>query len=405
MELKIDLPDKFQFLLNKKSRYKAVYGGRGSGKSESIARALIVLSLQKKIRILCAREYQSSINHSVHKLLGDLIDKYNLHPYFIITNHYIKSINGSEFIFKGITNDPLQIKSLQGVNLAWIEEAEKVTAESWDILTPTIRSQDSEIWVSFNPADKNDPTYIKFVLQPSEDTIAVKVNYYDNPFFHQTALVSEMEYDKKFNPEIYQNKWLGEVKQLTDALIFKGKYEVREFETADLNDVFQNRFFFGMDFGFSQDPSFLVRCYIQDNCLYVDYEASGVGIEMQQIKPFLLDKIPESHKWPIIGDSARPETISYIRNQGYNIKGCEKGKGSVEDGIEYLRGFEKIIIHSKCKRLTEEFGFYSYKVDRISGDILPVIVDKYNHGIDALRYSLNDYINNKSSAVRVIELW
>jgi len=400
--MQIKIPTKFQFLLKEKSRFKVAYGGRGGGKSENIARALLILALspknifdKKAIRILCAREYQSSITDSVHKIFSDIINQYELHSYFTITKSSIKTVNGSEFIFKGISNDPLQIKSTSGIDICWVEEAEKVSSESWNFLTPTIRNENSEIWVSFNPNDKNDPTYKMFVENPLPDTIAVKVNYYDNPYFDKSPIKNEMLYDREHNPELYQNKWLGEVKQLSDALIFKGKYKIKEFETPSTDKIQDNRFFFGVDFGFSSDAFAVVRCFIVDSELFIDYEAGGVHIPIVDLYKYI-DKIPESKKWLIYGDSSRPETINHIRmTDGYNINPCDKWKGSVEDGIEHLRGYKQINIHPRCKNLIDEFSLYCYKVDKTTGEVLPIIVDKYNHYIDALRYSLTNRIKKK----------
>jgi phage terminase large subunit len=397
--MKIDIPDIFNFLLTKNSRFKVVYGGRGGGKSESIARILLLLSLKPQslfkkdsIRVLCAREYQSSIADSVHKIFTDIINLYELNNYFIITKSSIKTVNGSEFIFKGISNDPLQIKSTSGVDICFVEEAEKVSSESWNFLTPTIRNEGSEIWVSFNPNDKNDPTYKMFVANPLPDTIAVKVNYYDNPYFDKSPIKNEMLYDREHNPELYKNKWLGEVKQLSDALIFKDKYKIKEFETPNVD-----RFYFGADFGFNPDPFAVVRCFIFDNELFVDYEAGGVNIPITELHRHI-NMIPLANKYPIYADCARPETINHIKiTDGYNIKPCEKWKGSVEDGIEYLKGFKIINIHPRCRNLIDEMGLYSNKTDRLTNEILPIIVDKYNHYIDALRYALSPYIKKRTS--------
>ena len=398
MDLRI--PKIFSFLLEQKSRYKAVYGGRGGAKSESIARAILILALNPRIlfdkdsiRILCCREYQSSIADSVHRLLVDIIKKYELFDYFTITKTNILSSNGSLFIFKGISNDPQQLKSTVGIDLCFVEEAEKVSSISWDYLTPTIRNPNSEIWVGFNPNQREDPTYQMFVENPLPDSICVKVNYYDNPYFEDTPLLKEMLYDKENNPELYQNKWEGNIKQISDAIIFKDKFVYKDFETP--KNIFQNRFFYGIDWGFSNDPLAIIRCCISDNELYIDYEAGGIGIEMEQYAG-LIDTVPDSKKWIIYADNARPESISYVRRQGYNISACEKGKGSVEDGIAYLRDFKMINIHTRCKQLYNEMCLYSYKVDRITNEPLITPVDKYNHYIDALRYSLSPYIKKQA---------
>jgi PBSX family phage terminase large subunit len=327
--MEIQIPSKLQFFLKDKSRFKCVYGGRGSGKSESIARSLIVKSLQAEERILCAREFQISIADSVHKLLTDVIYAHGLDSMFEITKASIKSCKGSEFIFKGIRNNINEIKSLQGISICWVEEAQKVSENSWDVLIPTIRKKESEIWVSFNPDVKDDATYKRFVENKPIDCISVLCNYYDNPFFENTELLREMEHDKQFRPEVYQNKWLGQNKQNSEALIFKNKYEVKDFITADLKDVFENRFFFGCDWGFSNDPCALVRSYIQDNILFIDQEAGGVGIEFEQL------------------NSAKKQAESEMSSTVSLYK-------MVKERLQNIRELEKTIKH--LYKLEEELG-------------------------------------------------
>jgi phage terminase large subunit len=152
----------------------------------------------------------------------------------------------------------------------------------------------------------------------------------------------------------------------------------------------------GADWGFSTDPTAITASFIEKDCLYVTYEAGGVGVELDHI-PHLLNSIPNdlAKKWPIKADCSRPETISHIKGKGYNITPAKKWGGSVEDGIEYLKNFMKIYIHSRCKNTADEFRLYSYKVDRITGDVLPIVVDKHNHYIDSLRYALDGYIKHK----------
>lgn len=205
----IMLPPKALFLLTNRSRYKVLYGGRGSGKTFSIALSLIILALQRKIRVLCARQIQASIADSVHRTLCDAIEHIKCRNFFKITENSIKSNNGSEFIFKGIKNNVSEIKSLQGINYCWVEEAENVSEESWEILTPTIREEGSEIWISFNPRMKSDSTYQRFVTNPPWDCISVEMNYMDNPFFPK-VLRREMEECKTLNEARYRHIWLGE---------------------------------------------------------------------------------------------------------------------------------------------------------------------------------------------------
>jgi phage terminase large subunit len=404
-EANIKLPKQLMFLLDEKARYKVAYGGRGGAKSHSFARALILKSLEGKKRILCTRDFQNSMADSVHKLLDDLISEYSLDAYFTVTKTNIVSCTGSEFIFKGLERSIKEIKSLEAIDICWVEEAAKTSAKSWDILLPTIRKEGSEIWISFNPDENRDFTYQEFVVNERPDSIVRKINYYDNPWLPE-PIKDQATYDRTHNMDRYDHVWLGNPKKRNDAQIFKDKWEVKEFDTPDLHEMQNERFYYGADWGFAVDPTVLVRCFVQDNCLYIDYEAYGVGVEMNQLSQLFVS-IPESRKWPIIADSARPETISYLGQEydqgtdekGFNIVGAEKWKGSVEDGIEYLRSFKKIYIHPRCKHAIEEFQYYSYKVDKVTGEILPVVVDAHNHIVDALRYSLSGYIKQYDDPV------
>lgn len=389
--------NKLLFLVNEDWRYKVVYGGRGSGKSYAFADVCLIKAIQKQIRILCARQLQTSIRDSVHKLLCDRIFALGLEEWFYITRESIRCKNGSEFIFKGIQNNVMEIKSMEGVDICWVEEAQSVSDESWEVLIPTIRKEGSEIWVSFNPDREDDATYKRFVKNPPDNCKTVLVNYNDNPYFPET-LRKEMEYCKRIDYPKYEHIWLGKTIMETEAQIFKGKFEIVDFEADD-----DTEFFYGADWGFANDPTALVRCFIENNCLFIDYEAGGVGVEMEEI-PKLFDTVPESRKWKIRSDCARPETISYVARHGFKCLPAKKWKGSVEDGIEYMRSFEKIYIHPRCKHLIEEFKFYSYKKDRVSGDILPIIVDAWNHYIDATRYALEPYILNKGK-MRIQDDW
>lgn len=214
----VKIPAKFQPLF-KPNRYKVYYGGRGAAKSWNIARALLILGAQKPLRILCTREVQKSIRDSVHKLLKDQIDQLGLSANYQVFNTEIKGANGTEFIFEGLKHDPAKIKSYEGVDICWVEEAEKVTDDSWDILIPTIRKPGSEIWVSFNTGFKFDPTYQRFVINPPPDAIVCKVTWRDNPFL-SNELLAEKDYLEKSSFEKYLHIWEGELRTLAEGAIF-----------------------------------------------------------------------------------------------------------------------------------------------------------------------------------------
>lgn len=371
-------------------RYKVVYGGRGKGATWQIARMLLFKSYQVPSRVLCTREYQNSINESVYHTLISQIDLLKLGGFKVLKNEIIHA-NGSQFIFKGLKHNIDSIKSIEGVSDCWVAEADKVPQDSWDKLIPTIRKTGSKFWIDFNTDSITDPVYRMFVENERKDVALLFQTYKDNKYFPQ-PLKEEMEYCKQYDYDKYLWIWEGAPRSFSDSCIFKGKYRVDDFETpADAE------FFHGVDWGFSQDPTAAVRAFIKDNILYIDMEAGGIGVDIDKT-PELLSNIPTLHNWKSIADSARPETISYMKKHGFpNMKGARKGKGSIEDGIEKIKGFKEIVIHSRCKEVINEFKCYRYKTNGLTGDIMPIAEDKNNHYIDALRYSLEDY-NRKRKA-------
>lgn len=271
---RVELPDKLVPVFTGPARYRGAYGGRGSGKSFSFAKMLAVRGYARPLRILCGREIQNSIKESS---MAEVIRAIDSEPW--LARHYdygesfIRGANGTEFIFKGLKHNARGIKSMAAINIAWIEEAEAVSEESW-------RS--------------------------------------------------------------------------------------------------------------------LIRFFVLRNRLFVDHEAWGVGVELDRI-PAFYDAVPGARKWPIKADAARPETISYLRRQGFNISAAEKWRGSVEDGITHLKGYDGIVIHERCRHTAAEFSKYSHKIDRRTGDVLPAIVDKWNHCIDAIRYGHDGLIQRRGS--------
>ena len=381
----LDVPPRFQGLFNP-ARYKVYYGGRGGAKSWSIARALVKLAAEKPLRILCTREFQSSIGDSVYRLIADQIVSAGLDEFFTVTQASITSTAGAQFLFKGLRRSIQEIKSTEGIDICWVEEAQSISNSSWEILIPTIRKEGSEIWISFNPEDEKDPTYQRFVINTPPNTIIEKVGWEDNPHLPAT-LEAERLYMLAVDPEAYDHVWGGNCRTISDAVIFRNRFEVSTFD----DPIPGTRLYYGADWGFSQDPTALVRCWIDGDYLKIDQEAYGVNVELDSL-PELFDTVPGARNWPIMADSSRPETISHVKRKGFNISGAAKWPGSVEDGIAVMKGFRKIIIHERCKRTAEEFRLYSYKTDRLTNDILPIIVDKHNHCIDATRYALAGFI-------------
>ena len=361
-------------------RRNYIYGGRGSGKSHDVAEYCLFRARQDKIKVLCTRELQNSIADSVYSLLKNKIVDMHLDYFFTVYKDRIVGNNGSEFIFKGIHNNVSEIKSMENISIAWLEESQSLSRESIDVIVPTIRAPGSILIFTFNPYKDNDPIYME-MKNATEDDLVIKANYSDNPWFPE-ELRMEMERDKKNDYQKYLWVWEGECLGLSDAQIFRGKYVVENFETPKNAD-----FHFGADWGFANDPTTLVRSFIVGNDLYIDMCAGKVGCDLEDT-PSLFNEVQGSSIYPIYADSARPETISFMRSKHYNVIAAEKWNGSVEDGIQYLRSFSCIHIHERCKAVAEEFDLYQYKVDRQTGEVLRIPVDKFNHYIDAIRYSL-----------------
>lgn len=372
-------------------RYRVVYGGRGSAKSWSVARALILACAQQPLRVLCAREYQSSIRESVHRLLADQIDALGLGGFFTIEKSRIYAANGSEFFFLGIKRDPHTVKSMEGIDICWVEEAEAVSEESWRVLIPTIRTEGSEIWVSFNPALPDDPTYRRFVSDPPPEDRAIirQVDWSDNPWLPETLRLEREDLLRR-DPEAHAHVWGGEPWMRSDAQVFAGKYRVAEFEPEEHWDDP----LYGADWGFAQDPTVLVRCWVADSRLWIDYDERGIGWSMEEIDR-RFRRVPGAAGHKIRGDAARPETINELKQRGLDVIAAPKWAGSVEDGVEHLRSYEELVIHPRCKGLIEEARLYRYKTDARTGDVLPKILDAHNHGWDAVRYALAPIIRKR----------
>ena len=218
-------PVKFQFPeafgpLFKPHRYKVFYGGRGGAKSWAFARALLLEGADRPLRILCAREVQRSIKDSVHKLLGDQIEALGLGAFYEVLQNEIRGANGTEIVFSGLSSQTREsIKSFEGVDICWVEEAQVVSKRSWEILIPTIRKEASEIWASFNPELDTDDTYRRFVVRKPTDAVVVKVNWSDNPWF-PSVLKQEMEDLKASDPDAYEHVWEGQCRAAVDGAIY-----------------------------------------------------------------------------------------------------------------------------------------------------------------------------------------
>lgn len=363
------------------ARYKGAHGGRGSAKSNFFADLWLEESVAEKLDFVCLRETLKSLEFSVKKLLEQKIVAHNAGAYFEVQDRRIKTRHGGVTIFEGMQNHTADsIKSLEGFDRAWFEEAQNASDKSLTLLRPTIRKPKSELWFSWNPNKDTDPIDALLrgdVLPPG--AVVVEANYMDNPWLPE-ELRAEMEYDKRRDPDKYAHVWLGQYVKNSSSRVFKN-WTIEEFDRPD-GTIYR----LGADWGFSVDPSVLIRCSIEGNRLYIDYEAYRVGCEIVNL-PELFMSVPEAEKWPITADSARPETISHMQKNGFPaIRPAVKGAKSIEDGIEWLKSFD-IVVHPRCTHTIDELTLYSFKTDPLTDAVLPILSDKNNHVIDALRYA------------------
>jgi phage terminase large subunit len=391
MKLKINPIYKGLF---QKHRFKVIFGGRSSGKSYQAVEYLIIRSLSSSTRILCCREIQGSIRESVHKLICDTITRLKLGASFDITQYSIKCKNGSEFIFAGLYNNVDSIKSMEGIDICHVEESANVSKNSWEILLPTIRKKGSEFVIVFNPKNKSDATYQMFVVHPMPDSWILKVNYYENQY-NSSEIINMANHCKETDVEAYDNIWLGNPLMHLHCAILADKLDILDFD-LDSSDMIRHKTFYGLDWGYSNDPTAYLRCHVLDNNLYIDFSGGSTGMELNDIGSKVLEDLPALGSNPLYCDCAQPAMVSMLRADGISAKSAKKWIGSITDGIGVLRSFNKIIVHPRCANVIYEIENYSWKIDRNTNEILNVPEDKDNHWIDALRYALTQIIQNAS---------
>lgn len=365
------------------SRYKGAYGGRGSAKSHAFAENVLRYCMLKPgTRVVCVREVQRTLEQSVMRLLIDKLDIYNLRALFPVQKTQIGTPGGGVIIFQGMQDHTADsIKSLEGFDLAWVEEAQSLSQRSLTLLRPTIREPGSELWFTWNPRQATDPIDVLLRgAQPPTDAIVIGTTYKDNPWFPD-VLRLEMEWDRSRDPEKYAHVWLGEYERKSESRVFKN-WRVEDFVAPP-----DAEFHYGADWGFSVDPSVLVRCYAVGRTLYVDHEAYRVGVEIDHL-PALFDTVPGAREWEVVADSARPETISYLNRNGFpRMVAAKKGANSVKEGVAFLQNYD-IVVHPRCIHTIDELTLYSFKTDKLTGTVIPVLEDKENHVIDSLRYAV-----------------
>lgn len=398
---KIELPPKLINVFNGNARYRGAYGGRGSAKTRSFAlmsavRGYIAARNGHSGVILCAREYMNSLEDSSMEEVKQAIKSVSwLNDFYEIGEKYIRTKDRRvSYVFCGLRQNLDSIKSKARILIAWVDEAESVSEIAWQKLAPTVREEDSKIWITWNPERDGSATDKRFRKNTPENARIAELNYTDNPWFPAVLDEERLNDRRRLDDATYAWVWEGNYLENSDKQVLSGKYIVEEFDDELWKSA--ERLFFGADFGFAKDPNTLMRMFIIDNRLYIEYEAYGLHTELDHL-PALYDTIPESRNWPIKADGARPETISYLSRHGFRISAAKKWQGSVEDGIAYLRGFDMIVIHPRCKETIKEARLWSYKTDRITGEVLPKLEDGNEHCFDGVRYGLDGYITGRRS--------
>lgn len=395
MRAQIQLPPKLIPVFQGKARTRCAWGGRGSGKTRGFALMTAVDGYRFgragiSGNILCAREHLVNLDESsMEEVKAAIRSTPWLDAYYDIGEKYIRSKDGRiRYLFSGLRHNVGGIKSKARILRCWVDEAEPVSEKAWSTLLPTLRSEgegwETEIWATWNPEFEASATHKRFRKDPPASWKGVELNWSDNPWFPD-ALEQERLDDLAKRPETYDHVWEGAFLEITEAQVFYGLFEMDAFEPTDAWDGPYH----GLDFGYANDPTAATQSYIHNNVLYIRREAGKKKLELDEMPTYLTRAIPRISMHVLRCDNARPESISYLKNHGFpKAIAAKKGRGSVEDGVAFIKSFDRVVIHPDCPETYKEFRLYSYKIDRESGDILPVIVDANNHWIDSLRYGL-----------------
>ena len=399
-------------LLSRSIRYVGAKGSRSSGKSHFFAERLVEKAVENPDLLwVCIREIQKSLKFSAKRLVENKIRALGVGHLFDIQKDEIHRIGGEGVIlFQGMQDHTADsIKSLEGFDGAWVEEAQSLSARSLELLDPTIRNDHSQLWFSWNPEQATDAVenlFRELGLNPSlaindpqygEDCVLVHVNYLQNPWCPKVSR-DQANRMKRKNFEKYQHTWLGGYNTKSKSQVFAGYWRVDEFEPlAHWDGPYQ-----GTDFGFAEDPTVSVRCWIGDERVWIEYADGRANMDLDETATYYDKAIPNFNDYETKADNARPESISHLKKNGMpRMRPVIKWPGSVKDGIEWLKSFEEIVIHTRCKRMIEEARLYSYKTNK-AGEVLSDVVDSDNHGWDAVRYAFSKLIKSPKKKARVL---
>ena len=385
-QVQIDIPVEYKRLFDRDWREAAIYGGRFSLKSHTVARYLLIRARMETTRIGCFREFQNSINDSSHQLLADLINFYGLTEFKVTDKTIINTVTGSEFLFKGLHRNEQSVKSIEGIDIAWVEEAQTITQTSLEILTPTIRKAGSQIIYTYNRLLDEDPVHKRLVLEGRPNTLIINVNYDIGLKYGWMPDVVrlEMESDRDNRPALYKQKWLGEPTS-QEGRIYHNWVEI---ESVPHEATLER---YGLDFGYTTDPTAIVAIYKHNGGIILDEVTYLKGLSNKRIADIILAR-PEQAL--VIADCAEPKSIDEIASYGIAIAPCQKGKDSIRQGIQVVQS-HKISFTKRSHNLRKEYNSYIWRTDRDGKTLSPnVPEDANNHLQDALRYGITDMFKN-----------
>ncbi len=373
----MEIPREFKQLFENNWREAAIYGGRFSLKSHTVARFLLIRARQSKTRVACFREFQNSIAESSHQLLADLIRQYHLVDFEVTDNSIVNKINGSDFLFKGLWHNEQSIKSIEGIDIAWVEEAQTVSKPSLEVLTPTVRKAGSQIIYTYNRLAEDDPVHVRLIVEGRPNTLVINVNY-DIALKYgwmPDSVRLEMEDDKARRPALYKHKWLGEPNSL-EMRIFR--------DWAFIDDIPHEARLerYGLDFGYTNDPTALVALYYYNGGYIWDEIAYQKGLSNKQIADLILNQ----KKVLTIADSAEPKSIDEIAAYGVLIQPTTKGPGSVIQRIQMAQD-QQISVTKRSINIIKEYRNYLWETDK-DGRILNEPEHLWSHSMDAGTYAM-----------------
>lgn len=377
----IQIPQEYRRLFDKDWREAAIYGGRYSLKSHTVARYLLVRARMEKTRVGCFREFQNSIAESSHQLLSDLIKKYGFTEFEVTKNSIINRFTGSDFIFKGLWQNEQSVKSVEGIDIAWVEEAQTVSRESLEVLTPTVRKPGSQIIYTYNRLLEDDPVHTRLVIEGRPNTLIINVNY-DIAIKYKMipdVILKEIEDDKEKRPALYKHKWLGEPNSL-ERKIYKDWQTIKEIPHE------ARLYRYGVDFGYSVDPTVIVAIYEYNGGFIID----EITYQKELSNKSIADIFNNQEKALVIADSAEPKSIDEIRSYGVNIIGATKGQGSVWQGIQFVQQ-QKISITTRSVKTWKAYLRYLLREDK-NGKVINEpddTVHEWSNPMDAIRYGFN----------------